>query len=267
MKSMVGSFAPPKVLNEYCPIHTDTKLIQGSIPGHQEKVCKKCVEEQSNERVLKAEENFNERKTIERLYKDSVITDEEVREKTFDNFQVTNHEQNNALNQMKYMANQYLDKDFKGNTVLVGKAGTGKTHLAYASLEYVNSNANPKQSCLFVDFNELLMRIKSNFKNDATIWKEQTMLDQIGSADLVVLDDIGSEASFKADNNESSEWNQRFLFNILNRRNRTIITTNLVGAEMKEVYNPKIISRINKGIKKHFIKFGDNLKDQRKDLY
>ncbi|WP_413628261.1 ATP-binding protein [Fructilactobacillus vespulae] len=267
MKNLATSLPKPKVLNEICSIHTDTKLIKGTIPGHAEPICPKCVAEQIKNKDQLAFEHLESRKTYQRLFNDSVITDPDIREMSFDNFNVTNAKQNENFLKAKQIANRYLNKDYKGNAILVGKAGTGKTHLAYSLLKYVNENSEQKQACLFIDFNELLSKIKSNFKTPSTMWQEGTMLDNIGEADLVVLDDLGSEASFKAMNNESSEWNQRFLFNILNRRNRTIITTNLSGAELKEVYNPKIVSRINKGIKNNVVVFTDDMKDQRKDLY
>lgn len=268
VKSMVGSFPVPKKLKQTCPIHTDTNLIQGTIPGHTEPVCPKCVAENNEAKIERAIKAFHDRKTKECLYKDSVITDMDVLENSFDNFTYADtEEQYQVLKKMKFMANKYLDKNFKGNTVLSGKQGSGKTHLAYAALRYVNEHADPQQSCLFIDFNELVTQIKNNFRNDYSIFKESVMLEKIGDADLVVLDDLGSEATFKEYTSESSEWNQRFLFNILNRRNRTIITTNLTGAEIERVYNPKIASRINKGIGNHAIIFSSNLKDKRKEAY
>lgn len=267
MKNLVSSLPTPKKLEEFCSIHQTTRLIKGVVPGHTDKVCPACVEEarrNTNEREI---EKFRNRRTYNRLYVDSVLTDEDVLECSFDNFEVTNAAQNEQLNRMKQIANLYLDKNFKGNTVLSGKAGTGKTHLAYSLLRYVNENADPKQSCLFIDFNELVSKIKGNFKSTSTIWKEETMIEQIGNADLVVLDDLGSESSFKGDNNESSDWNQRLLFNILNRRNRTIITSNLSGKEMKEIYNPKIVSRISKGTKDKSIVFDKKLKDYRSEQF
>lgn len=268
VKSMVGSFPVPKKIDKTCSVHKDTKLVQGTIPGHTEPFCPKCAKEAMEEKTKHAIKAFHDRKTKGRLYKDSVLTDRDVLECSFDNFNTSDSEESRRLlKQAMFMANQYLIKDFKGNTVLSGKQGTGKTHLAYSMLRYVNEHAEPQQSCLFIDFNELVTKIKNNFNNKSSIWQEGTMLDQIGNADLVVIDDLGSEASFKANTSESSEWNQRFLYNILNRRNRTIITTNLSGAEIEEVYNPKIASRINKGIGNHAIKFSAELTDKRKEAY
>ncbi|CAJ2232220.1 ATP-binding protein [Fructilactobacillus sanfranciscensis] len=265
VSNSLSEFAPIK-LKETCSKHPDVHLIKSRIPNHEDIVCPKCVEELIKEKDKKLAERMNDRFTVERLANDSIITDQDILNCTFGNYIVTKSEQDINKNHITAIAKKYLNKAYKGNTILSGNAGSGKTHLAYACLKFVNENSNPKQSCLFIDFNELVSKIKGNFGNKSSKWQETKLLDEIGNADLVVLDDLGSEASFKANSSESSEWNQRFLFNILNRRNRTIITTNLSGAELKEVYNAKIVSRITKGAKDNILKFKET-SDKRSSMY
>lgn len=265
VSNTLATFAPVK-LSSTCPKHPNIHLVKSRIPNREDVVCPKCVEERIKIRDKELAGKMVDRYTIKRLKNDSIITDQDILNCTFENYIVTKNEQDVNKNHMISIAKKYLNKDYKGNSILSGNAGSGKTHLAYACLKYVNENANPKQSCLFIDFNELVSKIKGNFNNKSSKWQETKMLDEIGKADLVVLDDLGSEASFKANSSESSEWNQRFLFNILNRRNRTIITTNLTGAELKEVYNAKIVSRITKGAKDNILKFKET-SDKRSNMY
>ena len=209
VSNSLSEFAPIK-LKETCPEHPDVHLIKSRIPNHEDIVCPKCVEKLIKDKDEKLAERMNDRFTVERLANDSIITDRDILNCTFDNYVVTKSEQDINKRHITAIAKKYLNKDYKGNTILSGNAGSGKTHLAYACLKYVNENSNPKQSCLFIDFNELVSKIKGNFNNTSSKWQETKLLDEIGNADLVVLDDLGSEASFRSNTSESSEWNQRF---------------------------------------------------------
>ena len=95
------------------------------------------------------------------------------------------------------------------------------------------------------------------------------MTSLMGRVSLLVLDDLGSEASFKRELTEASDWVQGVLFGILNKRNRTIITTNLTTKELKAIYNPKLISRMNKGVAKNdgVIKFTNATPDKREVIF
>ena len=94
------------------------------------------------------------------------------------------------------------------------------------------------------------------------------MVDLLGKVNLLVLDDLGSEASFKRDAREASEYVQQVLFGVLNKRNRTIITTNLSSKELSEMYNPKLLSRMYKGVVANdgVIKF-EKTKDKRMAIF
>jgi DNA replication protein DnaC len=57
---------------------------------------------------------------------------------------------------------------------------------------------------------------------------------------------------------------------VLNRRHgRTIITTNLNMAEMKKIYNKKLLSRMLRGVRAegNVIQFTDATEDKRGDLF
>jgi DNA replication protein DnaC len=84
---------------------------------------------------------------------------------------------------------------------------------------------------------------------------------------LLVLDDLGSEATFQSHQSKNrkvaSDYVQNVLFGIVNNRQRTIITTNLGSADLASVYNPKIISRLYRGINGHVISFTAATPDKR----
>lgn len=66
------------------------------------------------------------------------------------------------------------------------------------------------------------------------------------NADVLVIDDLGSESSMQRSASEASTYNQKILFNIAQSRNgkTTIITTNNAGSELRRIYNPKLVSKL-----------------------
>ncbi|MDV6381168.1 ATP-binding protein, partial [Pediococcus pentosaceus] len=168
----------------------------------------------------------------------------------------------------KQIAYKYMDRNYQANTIITGNPGVGKSHLAISMLKGVNDHIKPNASCLFVSVNELLRLIKDSFNHPDGYYTESRMVDLLGKVSLLVLDDLGSEASFKRDNREASEYVQQVLFGVLNKRNRTIITTNLNSDELSKIYNPKLLSRMYKGVMKNdgIIKFKET-QDKRMAIF
>ena len=80
----------------------------------------------------------------------------------------------------------------------------------------------------------MMRKIKDSFEHRDSYYTESRMVDLLGKVSLLVLDDLGSEASFKRESREASEYVQQVLFGVLNKRSRTIITTNLSSKELSE---------------------------------
>ena len=281
--------------NERCPIHNIplTKL------KDYEPFCVECrkeylrnVEQESVNRTFKYHER---RRTIEVLETDSIVGDPKLWQASFNNYQTDNEETKNALLKARQIAAEYLkaiqiekqlekkiavseDKEEKAalkkkllevpkfNTIFTGVPGVGKSHLSMAMLKAINENADPMLSCLFASTNDLLRLIKSSFGNPDSKYTELNMTTLLGNVDLLVLDDLGSEASFERydkKNKEAKNYTQNVLFGILNARQRTIITTNLNSDDLEDVYNAKIISRLYKGVEGRIIKFTSATNDKR----
>lgn len=232
--------------------------------------CSECqreqLQEQEQKRVLEAKEKDHRRKTCDALQKDSIVGDATLWGASFDNYIPDNTETNEALLLARRFAYEYLDRKKQFNTIFTGAPGSGKSHLAMSMLKAVNDNFEPWGSCLFISINDLLRLIKDSFNQPKSKYTEANMVELLSKTELLVLDDLGSEASFKRENREASEYVQQFLFGVLNARNRTIITTNLNSSELEEIYNPKIISRIYRGVEGHIIKFTEKTKDKRSKI-
>ncbi|WP_267128642.1 hypothetical protein [Lactiplantibacillus plantarum] len=70
--------------------------------------------------------------------------------------------------------------------------------MALSIAKAVNDHADKSMACLFVSVNELFRLIKSSFGHPDSRYNEQNMVQLLSDADLLVLDDLGSEATFKA---------------------------------------------------------------------
>lgn len=129
--------------------------------------------------------------------------------------------------------------------ILSGKSGVGKSHLAMSTAWEVLERSNYDKRCLFISYAELLEQLKFAM-NDEQARKEITgsLMAEIKSADLVVLDDLGAELGVKG--NDSTNFNNDTLNRIVEARQNkaTVFTTNLTGKKMSQAYGERILSRI-----------------------
>ncbi len=251
---------------DICNVH-NIKLSQ--LKGRQP-FCTEC----HREKLRAKEENLVKelskkqfmRRTIQTLDKDTILGDRTLLNASFDNYIADNQETAHALREAKLIAADYVDRDKHFNTLLTGVPGVGKSHLAMSILKEVNRSFDPEGSCLFVSISDVLRLVKDSFKNPDSKYTEHNMIELLTKVDLLVIDDFGSESSFQKAGTESSEYNQKFLFNVLDARTRTIVTTNLNSDEMRKIYNPKIISRLFRGVEGNIIKFTEATKDKRSSI-
>ena len=103
--------------------------------------------------------------------------------------------------------------------LIIGKIGTGKTHLAVGIIKELILNKGI--SCLFYDYRELLKEIQNSY-NASVQTSELDVLRPVFETDVLVLDELGAV--------KPTEWVWDTVSLILNTRyndNRTtIITTN-----------------------------------------
>jgi DNA replication protein DnaC len=114
-------------------------------------------------------------------------------------------------------AGAYAEKP-AGWLVLTGTYGCGKTHLAaaIANLQVASSRPAP----MFVVVPDLLDHLRATFSPASSITLDR-LFDQVRSAPLLVLDDLGTESA--------TPWAREKLFQLLNHRYSarlpTVITT------------------------------------------
>ncbi|MGH9444019.1 MAG: ATP-binding protein [Thermoanaerobaculia bacterium] len=126
------------------------------------------------------------------------------------------HLNNASFRHAKDVATEFADSyPFVDSGLLfLGNSGTGKTHLAIGILHYVTTQKG--RPGLYVDFSNLLMKIQSTFKSDATESKED-VITPYADVELLILDELGAT--------KPSDFARDMLYALLNTRyNRSRVT-------------------------------------------
>lgn len=123
-----------------------------------------------------------------------------------------------------------------GNLLLIGKTGTGKTHISTSIAKVVIEKG-------YDVIYDSIQNIISAFENDkfrGGYGAAEPASDKYLECDLLIIDDLGTEFS--------NQFTVSCLYNIFTtRRNRglsTIISTNLGASQLVEKYDDRIYSRI-----------------------
>ncbi|MGF0111893.1 ATP-binding protein [Streptococcus sp. SGI.013] len=232
---------------EICQQHQQEYYQRKTPNGLTKPFCLSCQKDQINKQeeqgVARGLKNRLDLHSYKVFQRDSILS-KEMERADFTNFAVENELDQRALNFAKRMHRHYF-KGGLGNTIFSGKAGVGKSHLAVSIAKQLNEDfkkINEPKSVIFIPVSRLFSKIQDSFnhRNDFT---EHRAVELLTRVDFLFLDDLGVE-------NANNEWKQQVLTDILDNRDKTIITTNATSGELAQNYTPRLLDRILKGVEK-----------------
>ncbi len=154
---------------------------------------------------------------------------------TFENSTETNPDNLKTMEICRTFSKKLNDTRFR-IVVLLGKTGTGKTYLCNAMANEALKNLNSVFVITAYRLSELFLQCHLSSQEE-----KLTVLEDLMDTDLLVIDDLGVENTFS---NVTSEY----LFALINERiqrgNKTVISSNLTVAQIRDRYDERIFSRI-----------------------
>lgn len=175
---------------------------------------------------------------LENLKESSLLLNGRYENVNFDNTETgINPSFDNAFLRCKAYAEHAEDIIQLGQGIyIVGDTGTGKTHLAACISNYFISKLH---SVVFTNIDEIIKQITTTFKKNSES-NEQEIVNTYCNADLLVLDDFGTEKIDDADS-----FVQKKMYDLINKRyiikKPTIFTSNL---SLKELHNKGLMKKI-----------------------
>ena len=217
-----------------------------------EHVCRPCIQREIDGKD--AERRSNQRKITVRDLKWASNVKPKYEHATFGNYLTTDENLNNRPNaRMIYNQDEIksikrvhgIVKDWAYNfkeskksgkfVTFLGNPGTGKTHLACASINHVIENECRK--CLIMSVQTIFMNIKQIYSQKGN---ELALLEKMANLDLLVIEEVGIQ--------KDSDWEFEKLNWIISERvdrlNPTIVISNLDASDFEDVVGSRMWDRL-----------------------
>lgn len=179
--------------------------------------------------------------------------------KKLHSFKRASYKELNDLDKIYTKMQAYCDKfpNTDKNIVIAGSVGTGKSYLAKCiANELISKNFN----VIFItssELNSILLKYHT-----APIDEKGIYLDLLTECDLLIIDDLGCEATYK---NVTDNYLLMIISERMTKGKPYIITTNLDQDQLLDRYGDRTLSRLNDKNKSVFIKIkGEDLRRKRK---
>lgn len=195
------------------------------------KSCPKCAEE-IEQQQKKYQEKKQQQLLQERLFKSNIPL--RYKNAKVDNYEIKNEKQRKAIKDILWFIDNYR---ISTGIILIGKTGTGKTHLACAILKTIIEKDNI--SGKFIDFAKLMRIIKESWNKDSEKSETEILYKYCHQLDILVIDEIGIQFG--------SNTEKLYLTEIINDRYNslkpTILIANMTIPELTNLMGERIIDR------------------------
>ena len=204
--------------------------------------CPECEHEKEKARSLREEANARAEIAawrIEQLMGRACIPPR-FANRSFENFRTEEPDQRNALALcMDYSLTHWEETMKAGRAMIIlGRPGTGKTHLAAAMVRSVVSRGFP---AVYVKEADIFRQIKESYMS-RTVSERQAMADFVKPA-LLVIDEVGRQYGTPAE--------RSMFFDVVDKRYEamrpTVLVSNLDTPNFREFLGPAILSRLCEG--------------------
>lgn len=206
------------------------------VPGYKPCKCPEAVEYAKEEERLRIENERKqkeleeqqraaeaEKRKINELFGNSGMSKRALQCR-FNEYQKT-AENSNALKTFWNYAKDFdeISQDKKNGVFITGECGVGKSHLAFATANYLIKKGHSVIAMTMID---LLLKIKSSFNGGKQT--EEEILKIYEDCDLLIIDDLGKE--------KPTEWALQMIYSIVDRRYNAlkpiVVTTNFNAEEL-----------------------------------
>ena len=206
--------------------------------------CPECLRDIAIEREAsdKASKAYELRLSLARKLGEALIP-KRFLTRTLDNYQVEHDEQRRALKFCRhYVATFDQIREAGRCMVLIGKPGTGKTHLGAAIANELLHKTS--RTAVYRTVGSVLQAIKATFDRKSEL-SESDILSSLINPDLLVLDEIGVSKE------QPSDFELTTLFAIINGRYEqmrpTVIVSNLEAKALPDAIGDRCIDRLREG--------------------
>lgn len=185
------------------------------------------------------------------LAKNSIVANDKTLKRLLDGFVATEKETQQALNSSRYTAREIVQGDIV-HALYLGKTGTGKTHLAVGVAREMMKLSKFSKNAMFISYPEYYSLVQSMYQvQEAARAVELEIMYEIKKTDLLILDDLGAEIGGIGESRKPTDNNIKMLTRILDAREEKnlIITSNLSGRDIINLYGERAMSRIRSNLK------------------